>query len=66
MRYRKLLKAILVVEATTCSEISYLELGRLSIKTEKIFNNINFGKECKSEMMEDHYKELLRLQESKI
>ena len=34
MRYMELLIAILGVKATTCSEISYLELGRLSIKTE--------------------------------
>ena len=33
VRYRKLLKAILGVKATTCSEIIYLKVGRLSIKT---------------------------------
>ena len=47
VRYRKLLKAILRVKATTCNEIIYLELGCTSIKTQIKIQQYRFWKKLK-------------------
>ena len=44
VKYRKLLKAILGVKTTTCNEIIYLELGRISIKTQIKIQQYRFWK----------------------
>ena len=45
--HRRMLRSILGVRTTTCSEFLYIELGALSIRTQLLLKEWNFWKKIK-------------------